>query len=249
MANMFGALNRFIARLDSDSGIQQQNPAQQQASTANTWGFQVLSNPDPNIPLEPWLDFIIGINGRTIENGDSSLFTTEIRNCAGSTISLGVFGAKGQVIREIYTPIPPPPTSDDDGTTGWLGLSLQWTPLSLSEDVWHILDVAPNSPADVAGLLPYGDYVIGSPETPLLRGEAALGELVEAFMNQALRLYVYNQEYDVTRMVTITPARNWGGDGSLGCLLGFFSVLHIGDSGFCLALNFFDARHLQSWWA
>ena len=51
-------------------------------------------------------------------------------------------------------------------------------PLSSTEDVWHILDVMPNSPADVAGLLPYGDYVIGSPEG-LVRGEAGLGELVE----------------------------------------------------------------------
>lgn len=59
-----------------------------------------------------------------------------------------------------------------------LGLSLQWMPLSSTEDVWHILDVAPNSPADVAGLLPYADYVIGSPEG-LVRGEAGLGDLVE----------------------------------------------------------------------
>lgn len=36
----------------------------------------------------------------------------------------------------------------------------------------------PNSPADVAGLLPYSDYVIGSPEG-LMRGESGLGELVE----------------------------------------------------------------------
>lgn len=59
-----------------------------------------------------------------------------------------------------------------------LGLSLQWQPLAVTDDVWHVLDVAPNSPADLAGLLPYGDYVIGSPEG-LLKGESGLGELVE----------------------------------------------------------------------
>jgi len=48
----------------------------------------------------------------------------------------------------------------------------------MTEDVWHILDVTANSPADLAGLLPYGDYVIGSPEG-LVRGESGLGELVE----------------------------------------------------------------------
>lgn len=36
----------------------------------------------------------------------------------------------------------------------------------------------PNSPADVAGLLPYSDYVIGSPEG-LMRGENGLGEIIE----------------------------------------------------------------------
>ena len=210
MANMFGALNRFIGRLDSDPGTQPKG------SGDSTYGFQVLRNSNPNLALEPWFDFIIGINGRTIDNEDPNLFAAEISNCAGSTISLGVYGVKGQQIREVYAVIPP--------DTAILGVGLQWAPLSVTEDVWHILDVMPNSPADVAGLLPYGDYVIGSPESQL-RGEGALGELVEGFMDQPLRMYVYNHEYDVTRMVTINPAKNWGGDGALGCVLGY-GALH-----------------------
>lgn len=207
---MFGALNRFISRLDAA-------PLDDQQSTTNgAYGFQVLRNANQEVPLEPWFDFVIGINGRTIDNPDPSLFATEVRNCAGTTISLGVFSAKGQKIREVYLSIPA------DKPT--LGVSLQWSPLSIAEDVWHILDVIPNSPADVAGLLPYGDYVIGSPEG-LVRGESGLSELVEDFLNRPLRLYVYNHEYDVTRPVTITPTRNWGGEGALGCVLGF-GALH-----------------------
>lgn len=209
MANMFGALNRFISRLDATEGDAQK------PSSAGAFGFQVLRNNNTEIALEPWFDFIIGINGRTIDNADPTLFTTEVRNCAGATISLGVYSAKGQVIREIYAGVP-----QAEG----LGLQLQWSPLSLGEDVWHILDVMPNSPADVAGLLPYSDYVIGSPEG-VLRGDGGLGELVEEFMNRPLRLYVYNNEYDVTRMITITPAKNWGGEGALGCVLGY-GALH-----------------------
>jgi hypothetical protein len=210
MANMFGALNRFISRLDANDG----NP-QNASSSSGAFGFQVLRNTNQNIALDPWFDFIIGINGRTIDNADPTLFTTEVRNCAGATISLGVYSAKGQAIREIYAGVP-----QDEG----LGLQLQWSPLSLGEDVWHILDVMPNSPADVAGFLPYSDYVIGSPEG-VLRGDGGLGELVEEFMNRPLRLYVYNSEYDVTRMITITPAKNWGGEGALGCVLGY-GALH-----------------------
>jgi hypothetical protein len=104
------------------------------------------------------------------DNHDPSLFAAEVRNCAGSTISLGIWCAKGQRIREIYVSVPKETPS--------LGISLQWSPLASTEDVWHILDVAPNSPADLAGLLPYGDYVIGSPEV-MVRGDSGLGELIE----------------------------------------------------------------------
>jgi len=105
-----------------------------------------------------------------------------------------------------------------------LGLTLQWCPVSTTEDIWHILDVAATSPADYAGLLPYSDYIIGTPEG-LVRGESGLGELVEDHMDRPLRLYVYNHEYDVTRELHITPTRSWGGEGALGCVLGF-GALH-----------------------
>lgn len=108
--------------------------------------------------------------------------------------------------------------------TASLGLSLQWTPLALAANIWHVLDVAANSPADMAGLLPYSDYILGSPEG-LLYGEGGLSELVEDYLARPLRLYVYNNEYDVTREVTIQPSRDWGGEGALGCVLGY-GALH-----------------------
>jgi len=56
---MFGALNRFIGRLEPET-------SQQTTIGDNSFGFQVLRNKDPDLPLEPWFDFIIGINGRLI---------------------------------------------------------------------------------------------------------------------------------------------------------------------------------------
>lgn len=105
-----------------------------------------------------------------------------------------------------------------------LGLSLQYAPIALAANIWHVLDVAANSPADHASLLPYSDYILGSPEGAL-HGEGALGELVEDFIGRPLRLYVYNNEYNVTREVTIEPSRGWGGEGALGCVLGY-GALH-----------------------
>jgi hypothetical protein len=58
--SMFGALNRFISRLDAA-------PIEEQQSAVNgAYGFQILRNTNQEVPLEPWFDFIIGINGRTI---------------------------------------------------------------------------------------------------------------------------------------------------------------------------------------
>lgn len=48
---------------------------------------------------------------------------------------------------------------------------------------------------------------------------------MEDYIGRPLRLYVYNNEYDVTREVTIQPSRDWGGQGAMGCVLGY-GALH-----------------------
>jgi hypothetical protein len=123
---------------------------------------------------------------------------------------------KGQKTRTIHIPVPSNNPS--------LGLTLQWTSISTVSNIWHILDVPAGSPADNAGLLPYSDYILGTAEG-VLHGESGLGELVEDHIGRPLRLYVYNNEYDVTREVTIHPSRDWGGEGAIGCVLGY-GALH-----------------------
>ena len=56
---MFGALNKFISRLDAEPVPQKLN----EAGGDSSYGFQVLRNTNLDLPLEPWFDFIIGING------------------------------------------------------------------------------------------------------------------------------------------------------------------------------------------
>ncbi|PFH57744.1 hypothetical protein XA68_14630 [Ophiocordyceps unilateralis] len=206
---MFNALNRFMSRLDGGDSNNRQHER-------GSFGFQVLRNTNLELAVEPWFDFIVGINGRPLDDPNPNLFAREIRNCAGATVTLGLWNAKGQRTREMHIAVPAESAS--------IGLSLQYSPLALAANVWHVLDVAVNSPADHAALLPYSDYILGSPEGAL-HGEAALGELVEDHIARPLRLYVYNNEYDVTREVTIQPSRDWGGEGALGCVLGY-GALH-----------------------
>ena len=48
---------------------------------------------------------------------------------------------------------------------------------------------------------------------------------MEDHIGRPLSLYVYNNEYNVTREVTIHPSKGWGGEGALGCTLGY-GALH-----------------------
>lgn len=57
---MFNALNRFISRLDGE------DPRLRQQQQQGLFGFQVLRNSNLQLAIEPWFDFIVGINGRTI---------------------------------------------------------------------------------------------------------------------------------------------------------------------------------------
>lgn len=65
---MFNALNRFISRLDGDT------QPQQRQQERGSFGFQVLRNTNLDLRVEPWFDFIVGINGRPIVRESSVLF-------------------------------------------------------------------------------------------------------------------------------------------------------------------------------
>lgn len=56
---MFNALNRFISRLDGEA-------PQTASSNHGAFGFQVLRNTNQQLAIEPWFDFVVGINGRMI---------------------------------------------------------------------------------------------------------------------------------------------------------------------------------------
>jgi hypothetical protein len=55
---MFNALNRYLSRLDGDARPQQRE--------GPGYGFQVLRNTNLELGVEPWFDFVVGINGRMI---------------------------------------------------------------------------------------------------------------------------------------------------------------------------------------
>lgn len=87
-------------------------------------------------------------------------------------------------------------------------------PESSLDNVWHVLDVLEDSPAESAGLVPYGDWIVGW-SGGVLAAEGDFYDLVEAvrphftwlFINisdswkccqhedKPLRVYVYSYDF------------------------------------------------------
>nr|XP_009941380.1 PREDICTED: Golgi reassembly-stacking protein 1 [Opisthocomus hoazin] len=164
--------------------------------------------------LEPFFDFIIAI-GHTRLNKENSMLKDLLKANAEKAVKLEVYNIKTMKIREVEV-IP----SNMWGGQGLLGASVRFCSFQgASEHVWHVLDVEPASPAALAGLQPYMDYIVGSDQ--ILQESEDFFSLIESHEGKPLKLMVYNTEADSIREVVVTPNGAWGGEGSLGCGIGY----------------------------
>jgi hypothetical protein len=183
-----------------------------------TEGYHVLrvqdASPGQKAGLEAFFDFVVAI-GNTRLDHDNDTLKHLLKANIEKEISMTIYSSKSQTVREVFiTP------STLWGGQGLLGVSIRFCSFEgANENVWHILDVHPRSPAENAGLRAYSDYIIGADS--ILHESEDLFSLIEAHEGRPLKLYVYNTETDHCREVTITPNGAWGGDGSLGCGIGY----------------------------
>jgi len=183
-----------------------------------TEGYHVLrvqdNSPGSRAGLEAFFDFIVCI-GKTRLNQDNDTLKDLLKINVEKEISMTVYSSKTKMVREIFiTP------SNTWGGQGLLGISIRFCSFEgANENVWHILQVEGNSPAEQAGLRSHTDYIIGADS--VLHESEDLFTLIEAHEGRQLKLYVYNTETDHCREVMITPNGAWGGDGSLGCGIGY----------------------------
>ncbi|XP_006890708.1 PREDICTED: Golgi reassembly-stacking protein 1 [Elephantulus edwardii] len=176
-------------------GVQENSPAQQAG-------------------LEPYFDFILTI-GHLRLNRENDTLRTLLKANLEKPVKLEVFSMKTRKVREVVV-VP----SNMWGGQGLLGASVRFCSFRrASEQVWHVLDVEPSSPAARAGLRPYTDYVVGSDQ--LLQESEDFFTLIESHQGQPVKLMVYNSELDFCREVTVIPNAAWGGEGSLGCDVGY----------------------------
>ncbi|XP_037312438.2 Golgi reassembly-stacking protein 2-like isoform X2 [Pungitius pungitius] len=164
--------------------------------------------------LEPFFDFILSI-GNTRLNKESDLLKDLLKANVEKAVKLEVFNSKSQRVRELeVTP------SNMWGGQGLLGASVRFCSFEgANENVWHVLDVEANSPAALAGLIDHDDFIVGADQ--VLQDSEDFFSLIEANEGKPLKLLVYNTQTDHCREVVVTPNGAWGGDGSLGCGIGY----------------------------
>ncbi|XP_075221040.1 Golgi reassembly-stacking protein 2 [Lycorma delicatula] len=183
-----------------------------------TEGYHVLkvqdSSPGQAAGLEAFFDFIVAV-GNTRLDQDNDTLKELLKANAEKELKMTVYSSKTQSVRQV-TIIP----SNNWGGQGLIGVSIRFCSFEgTNENVWHVLEVHPSSPAEIAGLLAFTDYIIGADS--VLHESEDLFTLIEMHEERPLKLYVYNTEQDSCREVTITPNSNWGGEGSLGCGIGY----------------------------
>uniref|UniRef100_A0A6M2DPI3 Putative golgi reassembly stacking protein grasp65 n=1 Tax=Xenopsylla cheopis TaxID=163159 RepID=A0A6M2DPI3_XENCH len=181
-------------------------------------GYHVLrvqdGSPGQKAGLEAFFDFIVAINNIRLDQ-DNDTLKELLKSGADKVITMTVYSSKTQIIREVQVV----PTTTWGGQ-GLLGVSIKFCSFEgANENVWHVLEIHPSSPAELAGLKPFSDYIIGADS--ILHESEDLFNLIEGHENKPLKLYVYNTNDDACREVSITPRSNWGGEGSLGCGIGY----------------------------
>ncbi|XP_078408275.1 Golgi reassembly-stacking protein 2 isoform X2 [Cetorhinus maximus] len=181
-------------------------------------GYHVLrvqeNSPGHRAGLEPFFDFVVSIGNARL-NQDNDTLKDLLKANVEKPIKMVVYSSKTLKLRE--TTVTP---SNMWGGQGLLGVSIRFCSFEgANENVWHVLEVEPNSPAALAGLRPHTDYIIGA-DTVMNESED-LFSLIETHEGKALKLYVYNTDTDNCREVVITPNTTWGGEGSLGCGIGY----------------------------
>lgn len=183
-----------------------------------TDGYHVLrvqeNSPGQMAGLEPFFDFIVCI-GNTRLDSDNDTMKEILKQHVEKPLELTVYNSKTQTVRQ--TQITPPQSW---GGQGLLGVSIRFCSFEgANHNVWHVINVQNNSPAELAGLRSNTDYILGA-ESVLNEADDLIA-LVQANEGRPLKLYVYNVDSDAVREVALTPNSAWGGEGCLGCDIGY----------------------------
>lgn len=194
------------------------SPSTPEVPGGGSEGYHVLkvapNSPGEKAGLEQFFDFVIAINNIRLDE-DSDILLKVCKQNVDKPVTILVYSTKDQNVRKLQLT----PTAAWGGD-GLLGISIRFSTFDgASENIWHILDVVSASPAANAGLISNTDYIIAA--DCALEDRDDLFAMIENCNQKELKLYVYNSVTDQCRPVTVIPNDQWGGEGSLGCGIGY----------------------------
>lgn len=186
-------------------------------------GYRVLAVQDDSpgylAGLVSMFDFIVAAGGVQLDQMDHR-FVKIIQANENRPLPLVVYNTKACRNREVTLV----PTTNWRGR-GMLGVTIRFdTYFRADERLVHVLDVAPKSPAQLAGLQAHSDYILGTTDHVFDDSDGLLDEVV-AHVDSPLTLFVFNCDRDQVRQVIIVPNAEWGGGGVLGASVGH-GLLH-----------------------
>lgn len=142
-------------------------------------------------------------------------------------LPLAVYNTKNATLREIIVT----PSRKWPGE-GMLGLTIRFDTFAHSdESVIHVLEVEHDSPAEIAGLQPDSDYLLGTAEKIFQDTDVLFLEL-QTHLERPVEFFVYNAQQDDVRIVVLMPTEEWGGEGILGASVGH-GYLHMLPAAAC----------------
>lgn len=178
------------------------------------FGYRILGvqsqSPASYTGLVAYFDFIVAANGVPLKTLDTT-FIGLIKSSEERPLTLTIYNCKNHSVREVVLV----PSRRWPGE-GLLGATIRFDTFAEAEDhVVHVLEVEQNSPAEIAGLQPLTDYLLGTAEKSFRDTDILFSELRE-HLERPVEFFVYNSVSDEVRVVVLMPSEDWGGEGILG---------------------------------
>jgi len=171
-------------------------------------------SPAAEAGLEVFFDFILEVNGAKMDSGYQQSFAQKVQESENGTAKFTVYNSRAHAVREVLVK---PRRWEGNGL---LGATVRYDIINVDENQGiRVLEIFNNSPAVHAGLVPFQDFLLGTPQTAFHEIDE-LVEVVTANINQRMQVYVYNVDSETVREVELKPNNSWGGDGCIGCDIG-----------------------------
>ena len=185
------------------------------------------SSPASNVGLVSFFDFLVSANGESLGHKNVDHLVNLIKSFNERELSFEVYNCKNHTVRTVKLV----PSKKWTGGEGRLGVAIRYDRWTDAEFLLcRVLQVEVDSPADLAGLIPNSDYILGTQEVAFTDTEMLQRELVK-YLGKTCKLYIYNSVRDEVRICYCNAVQRLGWTAVM--MMPRYSAL-MSDADFCI---------------